>query len=64
MNNKNLIPFFTLLFFLSSKIQAQGFDKNTKDSLMIYNKMLSEKQMHEDLKLLLAINEKANSGLY
>ncbi|MFH6935799.1 S41 family peptidase [Flavobacterium sp. FlaQc-30] len=64
IKNKNLISIFALLFFFSCKIQAQGFDKNTKDSVMIYNKMLSEKQMHEDLKLLLAINEKANSGLY
>lgn len=64
MNAKNLISIFTLLFFLSCKIQAQGFDKNTTDSLMLYNKMLSEKQMHDDLKILLSINEKANSGLY
>lgn len=64
MNNKNLISIFTLLFFLSCKIQAQGFDKNTKDSLTLYNKVLSEKQLHEDLKILLSINEKANSGLY
>jgi hypothetical protein len=64
MNTRNLIPLFTILFFLCCKIQAQRFDKNPKDSLMLYNKMLSEKQMHEDLKILLAINEKANSGLY
>ena len=35
-----------------------------KDSLMLYNKILSEKQMQDDLKILLAIQEKANSGLY
>ncbi|SHM95584.1 S41 family peptidase [Flavobacterium chilense] len=64
MNNTNLISIFTLLFFLSCKVQAQSFDKNAKDSLMLYNKILSEKQIHEDLKILLSINEKANSGLY
>ena len=64
MNNKNLIPIFILLFFLSCKIQAQGSDKNAKDSILLYNKMLSVKQMQQDLKILLAINEKANSGLY
>lgn len=35
-----------------------------KDSLQLYNKMLSKKEMHEDLKVLLEIHEKANSGLY
>ncbi|WP_431244279.1 hypothetical protein ACQ9BO_07935 [Flavobacterium sp. P21] len=64
MNNKNLIPIFILLFFLSCKIQAQRADKNAKDSLMLYNKMLSVKQIQQDLKILFAINEKANSGLY
>jgi hypothetical protein len=64
MKNKNLIPIFILFFFLSFKIQAQGLDKNTKDSLMLYNKTLSEKQMHQDLTILLDINKKANSGLY
>ncbi|OXB18801.1 S41 family peptidase [Flavobacterium reichenbachii] len=66
MNNKNLIPIFTilLLFFFTFKIQGQSFDNNGKDSLMLYNKMLSEKQLREDLKILLAINEKVNSGLY
>lgn len=66
MNNKNLISIFTilLLFFFSSKIRAQSSAKNMKDSIMLYNKMLSEKQMHKDLKVLLAIHEKANSGLY
>ncbi|WP_163410524.1 S41 family peptidase [Flavobacterium ajazii] len=65
MNNKSLISISTiLLFFLSFKIQAQSPDKNIKDSLLLYNKMLSEKQIHEDLKVLLAIRKKSNSGLY
>lgn len=62
MNHKNLISIFTiLLFLLSGKIQGQSFDK---DSLLIYNKILSKKQIHEDLKILLAIRKKVNSGLY
>lgn len=53
-----------LLFFFSCKFQAQSLSQSRKDSLSQYNKMLSEKQMHQDLKVLLAIHEKANSGLY
>lgn len=66
MNHKNLISSFTilLLFFFSCTIQAQSSNKTLKDSLRLYNKMLSPKQMQEDIKVLLAINEKANSGLY
>ncbi|CAI2766925.1 S41 family peptidase [Flavobacterium collinsii] len=66
VNPKNLRSVFTLLllFFFSCTIQAQSFGKTMKDSLMLYNKMLSQKQMQEDLRTLLAINEKANSGLY
>lgn len=66
MNNKKSLSIFTilLLLFFSFKIQGQGFDKTMKDSLMLYNKILSKKQLHKDLKILLAIHEKANSGLY
>lgn len=66
MDNKNLKLLFTILLtiFCSFKICAQSFQGNMKDSLLLYNKVLSEQEMHEDLEILFKINKKANSGLY
>jgi hypothetical protein len=66
MNNKTLSSIFTFLSLIlfSTTIQAQNLQKTMKDSLALYNKMLSKKELQEDLKILRTINEKANSGLY
>lgn len=67
MNNKTLSSIFTflsLILFSTTIIQAQNLQKTMKDSLALYNKMLSKKELQEDLKILRTINDKANSGLY
>ncbi len=64
--NKNLIPILItlLIFCFSFKVHSQDFMVNVKDSLLLYNRVLSIKEMHEDLEVLLNIHESANSGLY
>jgi hypothetical protein len=56
-----LTGLFLLLF--SFPVKAQNKEKVMQDSLLLYNKLLSPKQLNRDLRLLLDIRRKANSGL-
>lgn len=53
-----------LAIFCSLKIHGQSHDGTIQDSLLVYNKLLSEQEMFEDLEILFAIHKEANSGLY
>lgn len=65
-NIKKLKLLFAMLLtgYCSSNLYAQNAQRSTKDSLLVYNKMLSEQEMLEDLELLFSINKAANSGIY
>ena len=66
----NLRTFFVLVIVFSKQVFAQQnnfspFKVNkAKDSIIIYDKMLSVTEMQEDLRLFREIREKANSGFY
>src|SRR5687768_14293511 len=56
-----------LLIFISQQVLGQSVSKKslkTVDSLAIYNKRLTAREMKNDLELFRNIREKANSGLY
>lgn len=66
MNTKYLKNLFAILLpvFCWFNTCAQNLHKTMRDSLLVYDKMLSEYEMLEDLELLLAIHKQANSGLF
>lgn len=66
MNTNDLKTLFAILFlvFCSLTIHAQKPREIMRDSLLIYNKLLSEREMLSDLEILFAIQKEANSGLY
>jgi hypothetical protein len=65
MVTRNFYKYFILaMLFYPFNIYAQRTNGTMQDSLLIYNKMLSEREMREDLDILYAIHKAANSGLY
>lgn len=62
MKNSLFAMLLTILYAANSYAQHPPASMN--DSLSIYNSMLSEQEMLEDLQLLVDIHKKANSGLY
>lgn len=66
MKYKNLRLRMVGLFFLllSFSLKSQNVSGITQDSLSYYNKLLSEKEMKEDLQVLMDIRKNVNSGLY
>lgn len=66
MITKGLKILFAVLItvFWALNSYAQNPVETMRDSLLMYNKLLSEKQVREDLELLFSIQKEVNSGLY